>query len=78
MDLLEDPMFKVRYQKSKLKVKLWESEFRKAHGRNPSKVATRSKIKFCYWPSGRVHKILKVFSFVNVDGVNLPRCLIQN
>jgi hypothetical protein len=48
MDLLEDPSFKVRYQKSKLKVKLWESEFRKAHGRNPSKVVTGSKIKFCY------------------------------
>lgn len=47
MDLLADPSFKVRYQKSKLKVKLWESEFREAHGRNPSKVVTRSKIKIC-------------------------------
>jgi hypothetical protein len=39
MELLEDPSFRLKYQKSKLKVKLWESEFRKTHGRNPSKVS---------------------------------------
>ena len=38
MDLLKDPSFRLKYQESKLKVKLWESEFRKTHGRNPSKV----------------------------------------
>ncbi|KDR08798.1 ATP-dependent DNA helicase Q4 isoform X2 [Zootermopsis nevadensis] len=42
MELLEDPSFKLKYQKSKLKVKLWESEFRKKHGRNPSKVDIRA------------------------------------
>ncbi|PNF33721.1 hypothetical protein B7P43_G11418, partial [Cryptotermes secundus] len=51
MDLLEDPSFKIKYQKSKLKVKLWESEFRKSRGRNPSKMDIRAasqKVKEAY------------------------------
>jgi len=38
MDCFKDPSLKLKYQKSKLKVKLWESEFRKEKGVNPSKV----------------------------------------
>uniref|UniRef100_A0A1A9X0I5 ATP-dependent DNA helicase Q4 n=1 Tax=Glossina brevipalpis TaxID=37001 RepID=A0A1A9X0I5_9MUSC len=34
---MEDSAFKVRYQKYKLRVKVWEKEFKKKHGRIPSK-----------------------------------------
>lgn len=37
MDSFSDPAIKLKYNKSKLKVKLWESEFRKKTGNNPSK-----------------------------------------
>ncbi|XP_058838273.1 ATP-dependent DNA helicase Q4-like isoform X1 [Topomyia yanbarensis] len=34
---MEDSTFRIRYQKYKCKVKLWEKDFRKKHGRIPSK-----------------------------------------
>ncbi|XP_034255863.1 ATP-dependent DNA helicase Q4 isoform X2 [Thrips palmi] len=37
MDTLSDPALKLKYTKSKLKVKRWESEFKKNTGNNPSK-----------------------------------------
>ncbi|XP_015585823.1 ATP-dependent DNA helicase Q4 [Cephus cinctus] len=37
MDLFEDPLFKTKYQKSKLRVKLWESDFMEKYGKRPSK-----------------------------------------
>ncbi|KAK3923369.1 ATP-dependent DNA helicase Q4 [Frankliniella fusca] len=37
MEMLSDPALRLKYNKSKLKVKLWESEFRKKTGNNPSK-----------------------------------------
>ena len=35
---MDDPIFKAKYQKYKYKVKLWEKNFKKIHGRIPSKV----------------------------------------
>lgn len=35
---MEDPVFKHKYQKFKLRVKLWEKDFKKKNGRIPSKV----------------------------------------
>lgn len=35
---MDDPVFKQKYQKYKLRVKLWEKDFKKKHGRIPSKV----------------------------------------
>lgn len=40
MDLLEDPIFKTKYQKYKLKVKLWESDFMEKYERKPNKVSS--------------------------------------
>ncbi|KAG7211518.1 hypothetical protein KM043_010785 [Ampulex compressa] len=37
MDLMEDPSFKTKYQKNKLRVKLWESDFMDKYGRKPNK-----------------------------------------
>ncbi|CAL7933550.1 unnamed protein product [Xylocopa violacea] len=37
MEILEDPEFKIKYQKYKIRVKLWESRFIKKHGREPNK-----------------------------------------
>ncbi|XP_046388229.1 ATP-dependent DNA helicase Q4 [Ischnura elegans] len=37
MASFDEPLFKLKYQKYKLKVKLWESEFRKTNGRIPAK-----------------------------------------
>ena len=37
MDQLSDPSLKLKYNKSKLKVKLWESEFKTETGNKPSK-----------------------------------------
>ncbi|XP_066588951.1 ATP-dependent DNA helicase Q4 [Prorops nasuta] len=37
MELLEDPHFKTKYQKNKLRVKLWESDFMEKYGRKPNK-----------------------------------------
>lgn len=39
MDSLSDPALKLKYNKSKFKVKRWESEFKKNTGNNPSKVS---------------------------------------
>lgn len=36
---MEDMYFKMKYTKCKYKVKKWESEFKKEHGTNPSKVS---------------------------------------
>ncbi|XP_046823310.1 ATP-dependent DNA helicase Q4 [Vespa crabro] len=41
MELLQDPIFKSRYQKYKRRVKLWESDFMEKYGRKP----TRNDIK---------------------------------
>ncbi|KAF7394636.1 hypothetical protein HZH66_007810 [Vespula vulgaris] len=41
MELLQDPVFKSRYQKYKRRVKLWESDFMEKYGRKP----TRNDIK---------------------------------
>ncbi|XP_067009725.2 ATP-dependent DNA helicase Q4 [Anabrus simplex] len=38
MDLFKDPNFRLKYRKSKYKVKVWESEFRKLNGHNPTKL----------------------------------------
>ncbi|XP_013112957.2 uncharacterized protein LOC106091083 [Stomoxys calcitrans] len=38
---MEDPVFKQKYQKYKLRVKLWEKDFKKKHGRVPSKYDIR-------------------------------------
>ncbi|XP_023294445.2 ATP-dependent DNA helicase Q4 [Lucilia cuprina] len=38
---MEDPVFKQKYQKYKLRVKLWEKDFKKKHGRIPSKYDIR-------------------------------------
>lgn len=66
MDLLKDPSFRLKYQKSKLKVKLWESEFRKTHGRNPSKVVQRLFIS--------PHIVdTKMYSFYRVFKIGDPR-----
>lgn len=37
MDLLEDPLFKSKYQKCKRRVKVWESNFMEKYGRKPNK-----------------------------------------
>ncbi|XP_053971160.1 ATP-dependent DNA helicase Q4 [Hylaeus volcanicus] len=37
MEILEDPVFKTKYQKYKVRVKLWESDFTKKYGRKPNK-----------------------------------------
>ncbi|KAK7862026.1 hypothetical protein R5R35_002163 [Gryllus longicercus] len=37
MNLLQDRNFKLKYQKCKYKVKVWESEFKKKNGHNPTK-----------------------------------------
>ncbi|XP_017794163.1 PREDICTED: ATP-dependent DNA helicase Q4 [Habropoda laboriosa] len=37
MEILEDPVFKTKYQKYKIRVKLWESQFTEKHGRKPNK-----------------------------------------
>ncbi|XP_014611463.1 PREDICTED: ATP-dependent DNA helicase Q4 [Polistes canadensis] len=37
MELLQDPVFKSRYQKYKRRVKLWESNFMEKYGRKPTK-----------------------------------------
>ncbi|XP_076764353.1 recQ4 helicase [Xylocopa sonorina] len=37
MEILEDPEFKIKYQKYKIRVKLWESRFIEKHGRKPNK-----------------------------------------
>lgn len=42
MDLMDDPTFKTKYQKQKVRVKLWESDFMEKYGRKPNKV--RKKI----------------------------------
>lgn len=39
MELLEDPVFKTKYTKNKLRVKLWESDFMDKYGRKPNKVS---------------------------------------
>ncbi|KAM7357358.1 recQ4 helicase [Cochliomyia hominivorax] len=38
---MDDPIFKQKYQKYKLRVKLWEKDFKKKHGRIPSKYDIR-------------------------------------
>ncbi|XP_073843729.1 recQ4 helicase [Musca autumnalis] len=38
---MDDPVFKQKYQKYKLRVKLWEKDFKKKHGRVPSKYDIR-------------------------------------
>lgn len=38
MELLQDTELKKKYDKCKYKVKLWEYNFKKNHGRVPSKV----------------------------------------
>ncbi|TMW52820.1 hypothetical protein DOY81_002087 [Sarcophaga bullata] len=38
---MEDPVFKQKYQKCKLRVKLWEKDFKKKNGRIPSKYDIR-------------------------------------
>ncbi|PSN39460.1 hypothetical protein C0J52_17707 [Blattella germanica] len=45
MDLLEDPSFKNKYMKCKIRLKRWEGDFKKVHGRNPSQVDIRSAPK---------------------------------
>lgn len=40
MDLISDPKSKKLYDKCKYRVKLWEHDFKKAHGRVPSKVSS--------------------------------------
>ncbi|KMQ90084.1 atp-dependent dna helicase q4 [Lasius niger] len=37
MKLFEDPIFKAKYMKNKLRVKRWESEFMEKYGRKPNK-----------------------------------------
>nr|XP_012232779.1 PREDICTED: ATP-dependent DNA helicase Q4 [Linepithema humile] len=37
MELFEDPVFKTKYTKSKLRVKKWESNFMEKYGRKPNK-----------------------------------------
>ncbi|XP_025263838.1 ATP-dependent DNA helicase Q4 [Camponotus floridanus] len=37
MKILEDPIFKTKYMKSKLRVKQWESDFMEKYGRKPNK-----------------------------------------
>ncbi|KAK2586565.1 hypothetical protein KPH14_011449 [Odynerus spinipes] len=37
MELLEDPLFKSKYQKYKRRVKIWESNFMEKYGRKPNK-----------------------------------------
>ncbi|XP_070166278.1 ATP-dependent DNA helicase Q4 [Polyergus mexicanus] len=37
MKLLEDPVFKTKYMKNKLRVKRWESDFMEKYGRKPNK-----------------------------------------
>ncbi|XP_032665007.1 ATP-dependent DNA helicase Q4 [Odontomachus brunneus] len=37
MELLENPAFKTKYLKNKLRVKLWESDFMEKYGRKPNK-----------------------------------------
>ncbi|XP_071649458.1 ATP-dependent DNA helicase Q4 [Temnothorax longispinosus] len=37
MELFEDPIFKTRYLKNKLRVKQWESDFMEKYGRKPNK-----------------------------------------
>ncbi|XP_012279465.1 ATP-dependent DNA helicase Q4 [Orussus abietinus] len=37
MDLLKDPVFKTKYQKQKIRVKLWESDFMEKYGRKPNR-----------------------------------------
>lgn len=44
MEILEDPVFKTKYQKYKIRVKLWESRFIEKHGRKPNKVFYRIPI----------------------------------
>lgn len=43
---MEDPVFKVKYQKCKYKVKVWEKVFKQKNGRVPSKVTLHSRLKF--------------------------------
>jgi len=38
MELFEDPIFKTKYLKNKLRVKRWESDFMEKYGRKPNKV----------------------------------------
>lgn len=42
MKILEDPIFKTKYMKSKLRVKKWESDFMEKYGRKPNKVCCLS------------------------------------
>lgn len=35
---MDESIYKDKYQKYKLRVKLWENDFKKKHGRVPSKV----------------------------------------
>lgn len=35
---MDDSIYKEKYQKYKLRVKLWEKDFKKTHNRVPSKV----------------------------------------
>jgi len=35
---MDESIFKEKYQKYKLRVKVWEKDFKKKHGRVPSKV----------------------------------------
>lgn len=44
MDLLEDPIFKTKYQKNKIKLKLWESDFIEKYKRKPTKVSVSALI----------------------------------
>ncbi|KAJ4432193.1 hypothetical protein ANN_20809 [Periplaneta americana] len=67
MDLLEDPSFKLKYQKSKLRVKLWESEFTKINGRNPSKVTLVMIEK----NNASVENVESKFNFVPADSDKL-------
>lgn len=43
MELLENPTFKTKYLKNKLRVKLWESDFMEKYGRKPNKVSYFSR-----------------------------------
>lgn len=42
MELIENPELKSMYDKCKYRVKLWEYNFKKQHGRLPSKVFLHS------------------------------------
>ncbi|XP_063974668.1 ATP-dependent DNA helicase Q4 [Diachasmimorpha longicaudata] len=51
MELLENPSIKIKYQKCKLRVKRWESDYMEKYGRRPNKNDIRkadSKIKESY------------------------------